>query len=79
MGRVAPILIPPRLFKIIHIFVIFKKLNGTGRGEMSMRNSHHLTFFLNIFKKITFKFFNYIKINIFYKKLNYYIFYNLFY
>ena len=53
-GRVAPILTPPRLLKIIPIPVPFKKLNGA-RGRAGMGNSQtrpalpHLAFFFIIY------------------------------
>ena len=73
-GRVAPIQIPPHLLKTISISIPFKKLNEAGRvWEILIPAPPRpvppsLTFFFFLFiKKITFKFFNYIKINIFYK------------
>ena len=68
-GRVAPIPTPPRLAKRIPIPVPFKKLNGAGRvWEFPVPAPPALfSFFFFLFKKITLKNFNYIKINIFYK------------
>ena len=64
LGWVAPIPTLPRLLKTMPILVPFKKLNGAGMGNSQ---THPTLPRLAFFFKITFKIFNYIKINIFYK------------